>query len=134
MDHAHAALAVVKGFCEKCREQLAGLVSVKAVQVDFSLDDPAAPPQVTQYALRQPAAQVERLVPAFEPVLQVDSAMQAFMKRGLFVSEVLERARGWWAAAVPNAAVVRQRPGIRHGRMKGGEIVRVDQACPRLSR
>ena len=88
-----ATLAVMQAGGEKTGEQLAGLFTVEAVQVDFILNHPAPASQVAQDGLRQPLAHVMRLIAAFETVLQANSAVQAFMQRRPFVGKMLKWSR-----------------------------------------
>ena len=59
---------------------MSGFVAVQAVQVDFVLSYPTPAEQVTQHMLRHSLMQIMGLIPAFQSVLQLDAAMQAFMQ------------------------------------------------------
>lgn len=85
MNDPHAALAVVQAFGQKNGQLVPGFIPIHPMQVEFSLNDPAATPQVTEDAHRQSLAQIVRLVAPFQSVLQADLAMQAFMQGGAFV-------------------------------------------------
>ena len=92
---AYTTRSMVQAGREKGGQQLAGLFTIQAVQVDFFLHHPATATQIAQHALGQPLAQVMRLIATFQPVLQADLAMQAFMQGGPFIGQMLQGA-GWW--------------------------------------
>lgn len=94
MHDPDATLAMVQAGGEEGGELMPRFVAVQSVQVDFILGHPASPPQIAQYRLGQSMAQVVRFVTAFQPVLQGDRAVQAFMQGGAFVGEMLQWT-GW---------------------------------------
>ena len=136
MDDAYAAPPPVQAVMQKTGDQLAGLIAVQAMQVDFILDHPAATAQVAQDRLRQAITQVGRLVAAFEAVLQRDWCMQAFMQHRPAVGQRLLRYRRRQRLAEDDPVTRRQRSGIRHRRPEGRKVVRVDhrlfsgRGCP----
>lgn len=102
MHDPDATLAVMQAFSQKAGEQMPRFIPIQAMQVDFILDHPASSAQVAQNVLGQSGAQIMQFVTAFQAVLQADKAVQAFMKGGLFVGKMLERAGRRWPFAVLN--------------------------------
>lgn len=95
MDDPNAALAAVQAFGQESGQLVPGFVPVQSVQIQFGLDHPATTPQIAQDAGCQSLAQVVWLIATFQPVLQADLAVQAFMQGGTFVvDELLRTGRG----------------------------------------
>ncbi len=115
MHDPDATFAVVQAFSQEGSEPMPGFIPVQAVQVDFVLNHPASTPQIAQDILGQSAAQIMRLVTTFKPVLQANSAMQAFMQGSLFVGQMLERAGRRWPCAMLDHIGWRQRRDAGHG-------------------
>jgi hypothetical protein len=100
MHYAYATLAVVQAFGQEGSELVPGFVAVEAMQVDFILSHPAPTAQVTQDVLGHSLVQVMRFVTTFQPVLQLNAAVQAFMQRSAFIGDVLQRPWRGRAGAV----------------------------------
>jgi len=92
----------MQAFSQESGEQLACFVAVQAMQIDFILNDPAPPSQITQNGLGQTSAQVMRLIATFQAVLQADMAVKTFMQRCSLVGNVLQWAGWGWAGTVLN--------------------------------
>lgn len=127
MYYAYTALAVVQAFGQEGGELVSGFVAVQAVQVDFVLSYPTPAAQVTQHMLRHSLMQIMGLIPAFQSVLQLDAAMQAFMQCCPLVGEVLQRTGRRWATAMLNEIGRRQSLNASHRSAKS-RLLRVGQS------
>ena len=134
VDDTDAAPAGVLAMRQKFTECLTRFVPVHAVQIELILNHPASAPEIAQDAAGQAWAQIIGLVAAFEPVLEADRAVQAFMQCRPFIGQVLQWPGLWRFDAMDDAIDPWQRAGIAHRRVEGGQVVRIDQARPRLSR
>lgn len=110
---------MVQAFGQKEGQLLPGIVAIQSMQVKFGLHNPATPPQIAEYTERHAVAQVVRFVPAFEAVLKIDLAVQAFVQGCAFVGDELLRSRGGGRASQENAIRAGKRFHARHGDMKG---------------
>ena len=126
MHYAHTALAVMQASGQESGEQLASFVAVQSVQVDFILNDPASTPQVAQDILGQACSQVVRFIATFQAILQANVAVQAFMQRGSFVGDMLQRAGRRRASAVLDEIGRGQRLDAGHGGTKH-RVLRIER-------
>lgn len=128
MDDAYTAFAIVQATGNEGGEGVACFIAIQAMQVDFILNDPAATAQVAQHTLRQSRSQVTGFITPFQSILQGNRAMQAFVQSCPFIGQMLQGARGWGLVSQFDTPTGRQWAGITNSRMKGGKVVRVNQA------